>query len=79
MIAKHLKNNCRLRSIGLICLLILFGLGDVNAQEKQREDELKKERTIRGNRFKVFNNYVNYSGVFYISLFLNNDDFCYKD
>ncbi len=64
MIAKHLKNNCRLRSIGLICLLILFGLGDVNAQEKQREDELKKERTIRGNRFKVFNNYVNFGTGF---------------
>ena len=45
-------------------LLLQLCLGDVYAQEKQREDELKKERTIRGNRFKVFNNYVNFgSGI----------------
>lgn len=29
-------------------------------QEKQKKDELKMERNIRGNRFKVFNNFVNF-------------------
>ncbi len=41
-------------------LLLLCASAKVSAQEKQRQDELKKERTIRGNRFKVFNNYVNF-------------------
>ncbi|HRG57780.1 MAG TPA: hypothetical protein PK323_02425 [Bacteroidia bacterium] len=39
---------------------ILIDHSDVFAQLKQREDELKKERTIRGNRFKIFNNYLNF-------------------
>lgn len=41
-------------------VMLLLGSANADAQEKQREDELKKERTIRGNRFKVFNNYVNF-------------------
>ena len=41
-------------------MLLLCASAKVSAQEKQRQDELKKERTIRGNRFKVFNNYVNF-------------------
>ncbi len=31
----------------------------VFAQEKQKKDELKMERNISGNRFKIFNNYIN--------------------
>jgi len=37
-----------------------IALNKVYAQEKQRQDELKLERTIRGNRFKMFNNYINF-------------------
>lgn len=44
-----------------LCLMLLHvATSEVYGQMKQREDELKKERTIRGNRFKVFNNYVNF-------------------
>ena len=45
--------------------LCFLAMGNVAlAQEKQRKDELKMERNIYGNRFKVFNNYVNFgSGV----------------
>lgn len=49
--------------IKIICLNVLilpWCFNAVFAQQKQREDELKKERTIRGNRFKIFNNYVNF-------------------
>ena len=60
MITKHLKNENLRKSISVCFLLLLFGLSKVVAQEKQRQDDLKKERTIRGNRFKVFNNYVNF-------------------
>ena len=43
------------------CLFFLnIALNKVYAQEKQRQDELKLERTIRGNRFKMFNNYINF-------------------
>ena len=60
MTTKHLKNEPLLKSIFVCFLLLIFGLSKVVAQEKQRQDDLKKERTIRGNRFKVFNNYVNF-------------------
>jgi hypothetical protein len=52
------------KSSAIVLLLILIDVKFSVAQEKQRADELKKERTIRGNRFKVFNNYVNFgSGI----------------
>ena len=60
MIVNHLKHSFFLKSFYLFCLLIKVGSGVVCAQEKQRADELKKERTIRGNRFKVFNSYINF-------------------
>jgi hypothetical protein len=44
----------------IVALLLFCCFKNSIAQQKQREDELKKERTIRGNRFKVFNNYVNF-------------------
>lgn len=60
MIVNHLKHSFFLKSFCLFCLLIKVGSRVVCAQEKQRADELKKERTIRGNRFKVFNSYINF-------------------
>ena len=52
--------------IKLLSIALCFlAIGNVAlAQEKQRKDELKMERNIYGNRFKVFNNYVNFgSGI----------------
>jgi hypothetical protein len=36
----------------------------VMAQEKQKKDELKMERNIDGNRFMVYNNFVNWGSGF---------------
>lgn len=59
-----MKSNCILnlffRTLFIAFVAILIDHSSVFAQLKQREDELKKERTIRGNRFKIFNNYLNF-------------------
>ncbi len=60
MIYASFKKCLFLKSVVLFSFLIFTGANDVFGQLKQREDELKKERTIRGNRFKIFNNYVNF-------------------
>ena len=60
MIVKQLKNDLLFKGIFVCLCLFILGFSKVFAQEKQKQDDLKKERTIRGNRFKVFNNYVNY-------------------
>jgi hypothetical protein len=64
LILKQVKNSFLLRSLAVFFVLMQLGWGNIYAQEKQRADELKKERTIRGNRFKVFNNYVNFGTGF---------------
>jgi hypothetical protein len=46
----------------MVCLLILPVL--VHGQEKQKKDELKMERNISGNRYKVMNNFVNFGSGF---------------
>ncbi len=60
MINQSLQNKLYLRFLFLTIMLLQLSVQKVDAQQKQREDELKKERTIRGNRFKIFNNYVNF-------------------
>jgi hypothetical protein len=62
---ENLNKNKFLFAIFSLCIFFLqLDIKIACAQEKQRQDELKKERTIRGNRFKIFNNYVNFgSGV----------------
>lgn len=54
-------SNTRLNIKVLISLTAFsfFIFQEVTAQEKERKDELKKERNIYGNRFRIFNNYVN--------------------
>ena len=54
------KHSLLIKIIFLTVLILPWCFSEVFAQQKQREDELKKERTIRGNRFKIFNNYVNF-------------------
>lgn len=43
-----------------ILFLSFFCVSGIIAQEKQKKDELKLERNFHGNRFKLFNNYVNF-------------------
>lgn len=44
--------------------LVLFTRGVSKAQQKEKSDELKKERNIYGNRFRLYNNYVNFGSGF---------------
>lgn len=57
-----MKFNLR-KLIHFTAAIMLFQFW-VLGQEKQKKDELKLERNIRGNRFKIFNNYVSFGSGF---------------
>ncbi len=53
-----------LKIFSFLLFFSLFSFLFAFAQEKQKKDELKLERNIRGNRFKIYNNYVSFGSGF---------------